>query len=77
MVFGDYPDDDPAHPLEHFQTLDVFDILTSVGPMVIAVVFDRDHQLRPPQIEVRERKAVHTQHRYLRLRPRKTRIDEQ
>ncbi len=77
MVLRDHPDDDPAHPFEHLQTLDVSSELPAVGPMLIAVVLDRDHGLLPTQIEVSKRNTVGPQHRYLCLRPGEASVQEQ
>ncbi len=50
-MLGDYPDDDPAHPLEHFQAPNVLDELAPVCPVLVAVVFD-NHVMHIPEHQV-------------------------
>lgn len=76
-VLSDDPNDDPAHLLEHLEPTDVFDVLPPIRPVVLTVIFHRDHAVLPAQVEVGDRHAVNTDHRYLRLRPRQARIDQQ
>lgn len=57
-VFGDSPKYQPAHPLEQLQSPNIFDVLQPVNPMMVAVVFDSDHDVPPAQIKVGDRKTV-------------------
>ena len=38
MVFGDHPYDDPAQPLQYLVPANVFEVLASVGAVLVAVV---------------------------------------
>jgi hypothetical protein len=77
MVLSDDPDDDPAHPLEPFQPPNVFRVLPSVGPVLIAVIFDSHHCLVPTEVEVGEGEAVYAEHRYLCLWPGQAGVDKE
>jgi hypothetical protein len=48
----------------------------SINSMVVAVIFDGDHEIWPAHIEVSDRKAVCAEHRDLGEGPRQTGLDE-
>src|ERR1700730_12542545 len=75
-VLGDDPDDEPAHLLEHLQPVNVVDVPPPVSLVLVAFIFDADHELLPAHTDLSDWNTVGAQHRYLGLRPRESRFDE-
>jgi hypothetical protein len=73
-VFGDHPDNDPAQSLQHLGAVDVLHILTPIGAMLVAVVFDGDHRVLPTHVQVSYRSAE--PHLDLSHRRGQARVDE-
>jgi len=75
-VFGDNPDDEPPQPLQELQPANVFEVLVSVKPVVVTVIFHGDHEIWPAQIEVSDRTAVRAKHGNLGAGARQTSLEE-
>ena len=55
---GEHPDPAPAERLDVLRPCHVTAVLPGVGPVLFAVVFGRNHELRPAHVQVVQRIAV-------------------
>ena len=75
MIFGNDPNDDPAHLLEHPYPARVLHILPTIRAVLISVVLDGHLEFLPPHVEVGHHATAFT-HRDLRLGRRQPRVDQ-